>query len=115
ISSVPDGAEALDFLHRKGKYTQAHRPDLVILDLNLPRKHGREVLAELKADPALKSTPVVIFSTSRAHRDVNGTFELGANSYVSKPGNLQEFMVTVTSIADYWFGCAQLPARRDDE
>jgi len=83
--------------------------------LNLPRKNGRQVLAAVKSDPVLKSTPIVVFSTSQAHNDICQSFELGANSYVSKPGNLQEFIATVTSIGDYWFGYASLPSRRNYE
>jgi CheY-like chemotaxis protein len=85
---------------------------LVILDLNLPGKDGRAVLAEVKTDPVLKCTPIVIFSTSQAKSDIKSTLELGANSYVSKPGNLQDFMSTVTSICEYWFKYAVLPTRK---
>ena len=113
IRSVGDGAEALAFLHRSGKYAKEGRPDLVILDLNLPRKDGRAVLAEIKADPSLKTTPVVIFSSSPTQRDIRGSFELGANSYVTKPGNLQGFVSTVTSIGEFWFGRAVLPPRKN--
>lgn len=113
ISSVTDGAEAIAFLHRRGKYADARTPDLVILDLNLPRKDGRQVLAEVKAHPQLKKTPIVIFSTSKAGSDIGRSMELGANSYVSKPGNLQDFISTVTSIGNYWFGHATLPLREE--
>src|SRR5207248_8326792 len=89
IITVPDGEEALAFLHRTGKYDEAVRPDLLILDLNLPRKDGRAVLAEVKADPELDEIPVVIFTTSRSGRDIARCYELGANSYMSKPGNLR--------------------------
>ena len=115
ICSVTDGAEALDFLHQTGKHAGVRAPDLVILDLNLPRKPGRDVLAAVKADPALRSTPIVVFSTSQAGSDVRGCLELGANSYVTKPGNLQDFVSTVTSIGEFWFGCALLPPRRSHE
>src|SRR3954463_13059596 len=100
VRAVRDGVQAMEFLHRRGKYANARTPDLVILDLNLPGKDGRAVLAEVKTDPALKRTPVVIFSTSQAKSDIKSSFELGANSYVSKPGNLQEFMCTVTAICE---------------
>jgi len=112
VRLVPDGIQAIEFLRRQGKYSSARPPDLVILDLNLPGKDGRAVLAEVKTDPLLKRTPIVIFSTSRANSDIKGTLELGANSYVSKPGNLQEFMSTVSSICEYWFQCAVLPSRK---
>jgi len=113
ISSVADGAEAVAFLRREGKHTSAQRPDLVILDLNLPRMDGRAVLAEVKADPILRRTPVVIFSTSQALPDVGRSYELGANSYVCKPGNLQDFISVVQSISEFWFGCAALPQWED--
>ena len=115
ISAVQDGAEAIEFLNRRGKYANMHQTDLMILDLNLPRKNGRQVLAAVKSDPALKSTPIVVFSTSQARNDICQSFELGANSYVSKPGTLQDFISTVISIGEYWFGCACLPSRRNHE
>jgi len=109
ISTVADGREAVLFLWRKQKYAGACRADLVILDLNLPRKDGRAVLAELKSDPRLRATPVVIFSTSQAAQDIGRSYELGANSYVSKPGNLKDFFAAMQLIARFWFGCARLP------
>ncbi len=115
IRTVPDGIEAMKFLRRKGKYSSVRPPDLVILDLNLPGKDGRAVLAEVKTDPVLKRTPVVIFSTSQAKSDIKGSLELGANSYVSKPGNLKDFVSTVTSICEYWFKYAVLPTRKRHE
>lgn len=112
VRSVQDGIQAIEFLRRQGKYASVRPPDLVILDLNLPGKDGRAVLAEVKTDPLLKRTPIIIFSTSQAKSDIKSTLELGANSYVSKPGNLQEFMSTVTSICEYWFRCVVLPSRK---
>ena len=112
VRAVQDGIQAIEFLRRRGKYSSVHPPDLVILDLNLPGKDGRAVLAEVKTDPVLKRTPIVIFSTSQAKSDIKHTMELGANSYVTKPGNLKDFMSTVTSICDYWFKCAVLPSRK---
>jgi CheY-like chemotaxis protein len=109
IHAVIDGVEAIAFLRRQGKYAKAPAPDLVILDLNLPKKDGRAVLAEVKADPALRNIPIVIFSTSEAPRDIVGTYELGANCYVSKPGNLQDYIAAVTGIGEFWFGLALLP------
>jgi two-component system, chemotaxis family, response regulator Rcp1 len=109
ITTVPDGEEALAFLHRSGKYDKASRPDLLILDLNLPRKDGRAVLAEVKADPELNEIPVVVFTTSRSGRDIERCYELGANCYVSKPGNLGQFFSAVRSIENFWFGYASLP------
>ena len=113
IQAVTDGVEAIEFLRREGKYANALRPDFVILDLNLPKKDGRAVLAEVKADPVLRKIPIAIFSTSEARQDIVRSYELGANCYVSKPGNLQDFISAVTSIGEFWFGFAQLP--REEE
>jgi chemotaxis family two-component system response regulator Rcp1 len=109
IHAVMDGAEAIAFLHREGKYANALRPDFVILDLSLPGKDGRAVLAEVKADPLLRKIPITIFSTSEARQDIMRSYELGANCYVSKPGNLRDFISAVTSIGEFWFGLARLP------
>jgi two-component system, chemotaxis family, response regulator Rcp1 len=109
IHAVTDGAEAIAFLRREGKYANARLPDFVILDLNLPKKDGRTVLAEVKADRVLRKIPIAIFSTSEARQDIVRSYELGANCYVSKPGNLQGFISAVTSIAEFWFGLAHLP------
>jgi chemotaxis family two-component system response regulator Rcp1 len=97
------------FLHRAGPYINAPRPDLMMLDLNLPKKDGRAVLAEVKADTKLRAIPVVIFSTSRSILEIARSYELGANCYVSKPGNLQEYFLAVKSIEEFWFGSASLP------
>jgi CheY-like chemotaxis protein len=109
IHSVTNGAEAIAFLRREGKFANALRPDFVILDLNLPKKDGRAVLAEVKADPVLRKIPIAIFSTSEARQDIVRSYELGANCYVSKPGNLHDFISAVTSIGEFWFGLARLP------
>jgi len=109
ISDVQDGEQAMAFLHRTGPYANAVRPDLVILDLNLPRKDGRAVLMEAKADADLCAIPVVVFSTSRAMLDIKRSYELGANCYVSKPGNLDEYFLVMQSIEEFWFGSASLP------
>jgi len=109
ISCVTNGADAIEFLHRAGKYAHVLVPDLVILDLNLPKKDGRSVLAEIKGDPALRTIPIAIFSTSEAQRDIVRSYELGANCYISKPGNLRDFISAVTAIRDFWFGLARLP------
>jgi CheY-like chemotaxis protein len=109
ISSVANGMEAMAFLRRQGKYTNAELPDLVILDLSLPGKDGAAVLAEVKADPVLHTIPVAIFSTSEAQRDILRSYELGANCYVSKPGNLRDFISAVTSLVEFWFVLARLP------
>jgi CheY-like chemotaxis protein len=107
---VEDGVEALAFLRRQGKYTKAPRPDLILLDLNLPKKDGREVLAQIKADPSLKRIPVVILSTSAAERDILRTYELNANCYVSKPIDLEQFISVVKLIEEFWLALVKLPS-----
>jgi len=109
INAVTSGAEALAYVRREGKFGDAVVPDLVILDLNLPGTDGRAVLAAVKGDPVLRKMPIVVFSTSQASSDVVSSYELGANSYVSKPGSLQDFISAVTSIAEFWLGFARLP------
>ncbi len=113
VSTVNDGAEAMAYLRRQGKYAASTRPHLVLLDLNLPRKDGRAVLADMKSDPALRRIPVVIFSTSQAAKDIERSYELGANSYVSKPPTLADWVSTVKLLKDFWIGCACLP--REEE
>jgi two-component system, chemotaxis family, response regulator Rcp1 len=109
IHPVLDGMEAIAFLRQKGKYGNALVPDFVILDLNLPKKSGRDVLAEVKADPVLRKIPIAIFSTSEAWQDVVRSYELGVNCYVRKPGNLRDFVAAVTAIGQFWFSVARLP------
>jgi len=111
VNAVNDGAEAISFLRQQGKYVEAPLPDLVVLDLNLPRKDGREVLAEVKADPNLAKIPIVIFTTSQASSDISRSYELGANCYLRRPGNLPEFVAVVQSMADFWLGFASLPRK----
>jgi len=111
IRAVADGVEAIAFLRGQGKYARDPRPHLMILDLNMPRKDGRAVLAAVRADPVLKRIPVVIFTTSLAPQDIARCYELGASCYVNKPGNLAEFVAAVTGIGDFWLGCACLPPR----
>lgn len=106
-----DGEEAMDFLRQRGKYPDAVRPDLVLLDLNLPRKSGREVLAEVKEDPALKSIPIVVLTTSEAERDVLQSYNLHANCYIAKPVELIQFIKIVNYIRDFWLDIVKLPAR----
>ena len=109
IKSVGDGVEAMAFLNRRDKFANSTRPDLVILDLNLPKKDGLAVLAAMKAAPNLRRIPVVIFSTSELRKDVVRSYEVGANCYVRKPGNLNEFFSAVKSMEEFWFGFAVLP------
>jgi chemotaxis family two-component system response regulator Rcp1 len=109
FSTVHDGVEALTFLNQREKHANAIRPDLVILDLNLPKRGGLAVLAAMKAHPDLRRIPVVIFSTSELRKDIVRSYELGANCYVRKPGNLKEFFLAVKSIEEFWFGFVKLP------
>lgn len=104
-----DGEEAMEFLCHKGKHADAPRPDLVLLDLNLPRKDGREVLAEIKADEDLKRIPVVILTTSKSEEDVLKMYNLHANCYVTKPLDLEQFIRVVQAIEDFWFTVVRLP------
>ncbi len=104
-----DGVEAMAFLRREGQHARAVRPDLILLDLNLPRMDGREVLSELKSDPKLKTIPVVVLTTSRAEQDVLRSYELQANCYITKPVDLEQFISVVKSIEDFWFSIVTLP------
>lgn len=109
LSVVPDGEEAMNYLRRVGKYARAPRPDMILLDWNLPRKCGREVLIELKADPALKSIPVVVLTASQADEDIVKAHELQASCYVTKPVAFDQFITAVRSIEDFWFTIVKLP------
>ena len=106
---VKDGIEALEFLHRRGKHKSAPRPDIILLDLNLPKKDGREVLQEIKEEDELKSIPVVILTTSKAEEDVLRTYALHANCYVTKPVDLEQFIKVVRSIDNFWLTVVTLP------
>jgi CheY-like chemotaxis protein len=106
-----DGVEALDFLRRRGAHGNAPRPDLVLLDLNLPKKDGREVLSEIKSDESLKTIPVVILTTSQAEEDILKSYHLHANCYVTKPVDLEKFIVVVQSIDRFWLTIATLPTK----
>jgi two-component system, chemotaxis family, response regulator Rcp1 len=109
LTVASDGAEALEMLRGRGPHTETHRPDLILLDLNLPRMDGREVLAAIKGDVSLRSIPVVVLTTSKAEDDIQESYELHANCYLTKPLNLDEFAGVVRSIEDFWFNLAQLP------
>lgn len=109
IHVVNDGVEALDFLYRRGKYPDSPRPDLILLDLNLPRKNGRDVLAEIKGSPTLRTVPVVILTTSSSDMDIESSYLLHANCYISKPVDLQGFLTVVNRIENFWFAVVKLP------
>ena len=104
-----DGVEAMAFLRREGPFATAPRPDIILLDLNLPRKNGREVLAEVKADPALMRIPVVVLTTSKDEHDVLTSYEYHANCYITKPVDLEQFLTVVRSIEEFWFTIVRLP------
>jgi CheY-like chemotaxis protein len=108
---VKDGVQALEFLQRKGAYKSEQIPDLVILDLNLPKKDGREVLLEIKTDNELKKIPVVIMTTSQAEEDILKSYDLHANCYITKPIDLNQFIKVVKSIEDFWFSIVKLPPK----
>ena len=109
LYQVEDGIKAMAFLRQEGDYADVPRPDLVLLDLNLPRKNGREVLAEIKGDETLKRIPVVVLTVSRAEEDVLKSYNLHANCYISKPFDMEQFVKVVKSIEDFWFSIVKLP------
>ncbi|MTJ48724.1 response regulator [Dolichospermum sp. UHCC 0259] len=109
VITVRDGVEAMNYLHQAGEYANATRPDLILLDLNLPKKDGREVLAEIKSDPQLKRIPVVILTTSKNQDDIFHSYDLHANCYITKSRNLSELFQIIKGIEDFWFSTATLP------
>jgi chemotaxis family two-component system response regulator Rcp1 len=109
VSVVEDGVQALQFLRRKGPHAQAPRPDLIMLDLNLPRKDGREVLADIKADDDLKLIPIVVLTTSRAEQDILRAYQLNANCYITKPVDFNQFLDVVRNIETFWLFVVTLP------
>jgi CheY-like chemotaxis protein len=109
LSVVTDGVEAMDFLHRQGEYQQAIHPDLILLDWNLPRKNGREVLIEIKADERLQRIPIVVLTTSAAEEDILKAYNLHANCYITKPVDFNKFVQIVQSIEEFWFTIVKLP------
>ena len=110
LTVVGDGVEALSFLRKQGIYADAAQPELILLDLNLPKKDGREVLAEIKADPNLRRIPVVVLTTSSSEEDILKIYDLHANCYISKPVDLEQFMGVVKSIEDFWVSVVKLPS-----
>jgi chemotaxis family two-component system response regulator Rcp1 len=110
LSVAGDGTEAMAFLKREGAHAKAPRPDMILLDLNLPKKDGREVLAEIKADPNLRRIPVVVLTTSRDEEDIFRAYDLHANCYITKPVDFKQFLEVVQSIEDFWLTVVKLPA-----
>ena len=111
LNHVVDGVEAMQYLRRQGKFAKAPKPDLIMLDLNLPRKDGREVLEELKNDPSLKIIPVIVLTTSRSDQDILRSYELNANCYITKPVDFQHFIEVVKSIENFWLSVVTLPPK----
>lgn len=111
LSRVVDGVEAMEYLRQTGKFSKSPRPDLVMLDLNLPRKDGREVLRELKNDPSLKAIPVIVLTTSRSDKDVLQSYELNANCYITKPVDFEHFIEVVRTIEKFWLTIVTLPPK----
>ena len=109
LQHVVDGVEALAYLRREGRHAHAARPDLILLDLNLPRKDGREVLAEIKADQELRRIPVVVLTTSQSEEDISRAYDLNANCYVAKPVDLDHFIKVVRIIEEFWLTIVKLP------
>ena len=109
LSVVANGVEAVDFLRRKGKYADSPRPDLILLDLNLPKKNGREVLGDIKQDPDFKCIPVVVLTISKSEEDIMKSYNLHANCYISKPVGLDQFIEVVKSVEDFWLTIVKLP------
>ncbi len=109
VSVVEDGVQALQFLRRQGPFAEAPRPDMIMLDLNLPRKDGREVLADIKADEDLKTIPIVVLTTSRADQDILRAYQLNANCYITKPVDFNQFLEVVRSIESFWLFVVTLP------
>jgi len=111
LNHVVNGVAAMEYLRRQGKFAKAPRPDLIMLDLNLPRKDGREVLEELKNDPSLKIIPVIVLTTSRSDQDILRSYELNANCYITKPVDFQHFIEVVKSIENFWLSVVTLPPK----
>jgi len=113
MSVVSDGVEALNFLHQEGPYASVPRPDLILLDLNLPKKNGRDVLAEIKVEEDLKKIPVVVLTTSSAEKDILRTYDLHTNCYITKPVHLEQFITIVKFIEEFWLSIVNLPENGD--
>ncbi len=110
LNRAADGVEALEFLRQQGRFAKSPRPDLIMLDLNLPKKDGREVLRELKNDPSLKLIPIIVLTTSRADKDILQSYELNANCYITKPVDFQQFIEVVKTIESFWLSVVTLPS-----
>lgn len=109
LITVKDGVEAMAYLHREGIYANEVQPDIILLDLNLPRKNGQEVLKEIKKDPGLKRIPVIVLTASSAERDIINSYDLNANCYITKPVSLEQFTEVIKSIENFWLKVVKLP------
>lgn len=109
---VKNGVECMEYLRRRGKYSEAQMPDVILLDLNLPKKNGREVLAEVKRDERLKYIPVIVLTSSQNEKDIRSSYELNANCYISKPVDYDEFIHIIRAIENFWFSIVRLPQNR---
>ena len=115
LNVVDDGVKAMQYLRREGQYQGMERPDLILLDLNMPRKDGRETLKEIKADEDLRSIPVVVLTTSESDTDVDTCYGLGANCYITKPVGFEAFITVVKSLEEFWFTVVRIPPKKDKE
>jgi len=111
LNCVEDGVEAMDYLKKRGKFANSRRPDLIMLDLNLPKKDGREVLRELKSDESLKTIPIIVLTTSRADKDILQSYQLNANCYITKPVDFKQFIDVVKTIEKFWLTVVTLPPK----
>jgi chemotaxis family two-component system response regulator Rcp1 len=114
VHTTSDGVEAMQFLRREGEFKDAPRPDLVLLDLNLPNMDGREVLAAMKSDASLRTIPIVVVTSSAAEQDIVKTYDLNANAYVTKPVDLQQFLHVIGALGDFWLEIVKLPPKSAD-
>ena len=112
LSVTKNGMDGLDFLHRRGIYKNAPTPDLILLDMNLPKKNGKEVLADIKSDEELKVIPVVILTSSQAEQDILASYRLNANCYITKPVDFEKFIDVINSIENFWFSVVKLPSQQ---
>lgn len=112
LQVVKNGIECMEFLRRRGKYSEAQMPDVILLDLNLPKKNGREVLAEIKRDDRLKYIPVIVLTSSQNEKDIRSSYELNANCYITKPVDYDEFIHIIRAIENFWFSIVKLPQNR---
>ena len=110
VHVAEDGEEAMDFLHKRGKYSSAPTPEIILLDLNLPKKDGRDILAEVKADPSLRRIPVIVLTTSEDKEDIRRSYDLQANCFITKPADTEQFAKAMGRVGEFWYSVVRLPA-----